>query len=156
MSSYQYRKSHCGDKTVLRSSYLHNGISYTGKMSSLYWIGAQVLAYNLVEQCTAPWSISLCKMVILGQFLRFPWNSAIFHNRVVPDLKDAISCPNSFKISAISLIFGGMIYSTMKEISRFFSFHFHFTDVVQLRMLLFCEQFIGLIWVSYEFILHGN
>ena len=40
MSSYQYRKSHCGDKTVVRSSYLHNGISYTGKMSFLYWIGA--------------------------------------------------------------------------------------------------------------------
>ena len=41
MPSYQYRKSHCGDKTVVRSSYLHNGISYTGKMSSLYWIRAQ-------------------------------------------------------------------------------------------------------------------
>ena len=41
MSSFQYRKSHCGDKTVVRSSYLHNGISYTGKMISLYWIGAQ-------------------------------------------------------------------------------------------------------------------
>ena len=37
ISSYQYRKSHCGDKTVVRSSYLHNGISYTGKMTSLYW-----------------------------------------------------------------------------------------------------------------------
>ena len=34
MSSYQYRKSHWGDKTVVRSSYLHNGISYTGKMAS--------------------------------------------------------------------------------------------------------------------------
>ena len=42
MTSYQYRKSHCGDKTILRPSYLHNGISYTGKMTSLYWIGAQV------------------------------------------------------------------------------------------------------------------
>ena len=42
MSSYQYRKSHCGDKTVVRSSYLHNGISYTGKMVSLYWIGTLV------------------------------------------------------------------------------------------------------------------
>ena len=42
MPSFQYRKSHCGDKTVVRSSYLHNGISYTGKMSSLYWIGALV------------------------------------------------------------------------------------------------------------------
>ena len=39
--SYQYRKFHCGDKTVVRSSYLHNGISYTCKMTSLYWIRAQ-------------------------------------------------------------------------------------------------------------------
>ena len=38
MTSYQYRKSHCGDKTILRPSYLHNEISYTGKMTSLYWI----------------------------------------------------------------------------------------------------------------------
>ena len=42
ISSYQYRKSHCGDKTVARSSYLHNRISYTGKTTSLYWIKAQV------------------------------------------------------------------------------------------------------------------
>ena len=43
MSSYQYRKSYCGDKIILRPSYLHNGISYIGKMSSLYWIGTQTL-----------------------------------------------------------------------------------------------------------------
>ena len=41
MTSYQYRKSHCGDKTIVRSSYLHNGISYTDKMSSLYWTSPQ-------------------------------------------------------------------------------------------------------------------
>ena len=40
MLSYQYRKSHCGDKMVVRTSYLHNGISYTGKTTSLYWIRA--------------------------------------------------------------------------------------------------------------------
>ena len=28
MTSYQYRKSNCGDKTLLRASYLHNGIFY--------------------------------------------------------------------------------------------------------------------------------
>ena len=44
MTSYQYRKSHCEDKTILRPSYLHNGISYTGKTTSLYWIRALVLA----------------------------------------------------------------------------------------------------------------
>ena len=41
MTSCQYRKSHCGDKTILRPSYLHNGISYTDKTTSLYWIRAQ-------------------------------------------------------------------------------------------------------------------
>ena len=40
MTSYQYSKTHCGDTTKLRPSYLHNGISYTGKMTSLYWIRA--------------------------------------------------------------------------------------------------------------------
>ena len=43
MTSYQYRKSHRGDKTILRPSYLHHGISYSGKMTSLYWIGAQAI-----------------------------------------------------------------------------------------------------------------
>ena len=47
MTSYQYRKIHCGVKTVVRSSYLHNGICYTGKMASLHWIGALVVyVYN--------------------------------------------------------------------------------------------------------------
>ena len=32
MPSYQYRKSHCGDKTILRASHLHNGISYIDKI----------------------------------------------------------------------------------------------------------------------------
>ena len=40
MTSYQYRKSHCGDKTILQPSYLQNGISYTIKTTSLYSIGA--------------------------------------------------------------------------------------------------------------------
>ena len=44
MTSYQDRKSHCGDKTILRPSYLHNCISYTGKTTSLYWIGPCIFA----------------------------------------------------------------------------------------------------------------
>ena len=43
MSSYRYRKSHCGNKTVVRSSYLHSVMSYTCKMTSLYWIRALVV-----------------------------------------------------------------------------------------------------------------
>ena len=38
VSSYQYRKSHCGDKTVVTSCYLYNGNSYTSKTASLSWI----------------------------------------------------------------------------------------------------------------------
>ena len=37
------RKSHCRDETILRPSYFHNGIFYTGKAVSLYWIGAQAM-----------------------------------------------------------------------------------------------------------------
>ena len=43
MSSYQYRKSHCGDKTVIRSSYLHNGISYLVVRWHHYIDGAQMV-----------------------------------------------------------------------------------------------------------------
>ena len=38
MPSYQHRNYHCGDKMILWSSYLHNGIAYTGETISLYWI----------------------------------------------------------------------------------------------------------------------
>ena len=67
MSSYQYRKSHCGDKTVVRSSYLHNGISYTGKMSSLYWIRA-------LELCVSCTNSSICS----GAEYAFMWRRSVF------------------------------------------------------------------------------
>ena len=38
MASYHYMKSHCGDNTAIRLSYLQTGISYTGKTTSLHWI----------------------------------------------------------------------------------------------------------------------
>ena len=42
MLSCQYRLSHCGDKTILWQSYLHNGISYIHKIS-LCWTRALVI-----------------------------------------------------------------------------------------------------------------
>ena len=65
MPSYQYRKSHCGDKTILRPSYLHNGISYTGKMASLYLMRAQVF-YNDVALFVV--SVELCLHVFCVLF----------------------------------------------------------------------------------------
>ena len=59
MSFYQYRKSHCGDKTISRLSYLHNGISYTGKMTSLYWIRA-LISPTWSAHCWAATQIDVC------------------------------------------------------------------------------------------------
>ena len=64
MPSYQYRKSHCWDKTMLRPSYLHNGISYTGKMTSLYWIGAQAwITHILIAYFTGNEAITPVKQL---------------------------------------------------------------------------------------------
>ena len=54
ITSYQYRKSHCGDKTILRLCFLHNGISYTGKTTSLYWIGALFILHSQYNGCWWP------------------------------------------------------------------------------------------------------
>ena len=63
MLSYQYRKSHCGDKTILWPSYLHNGISYTGKTTSLYWIGA------LLVGSKPPRGARICEIGLYNWFL---------------------------------------------------------------------------------------
>ena len=73
--SYQYRKSHCGDKTVVRSSYLHNGISYTGKMTSLYWI--RVLAslqqrVNVLSFDFSALNVYLCVQMALNSRRLWP------------------------------------------------------------------------------------
>ena len=52
MLSYQYRKSYCGYKTILRSSYIHNGISDTGKMTFWYWNEAQAC----IKYCPLQWA----------------------------------------------------------------------------------------------------
>ena len=73
MSSYQYRKSHCGDKTVERSSYLHNGISYTGKMSSLYWFSPLICSEEELKQSEPPHCHEMTESANI--FLHFSTNS---------------------------------------------------------------------------------
>ena len=48
MSSYRYRKSHCGDKTVIRSSYLYNVISYTTK--SVFHHNSNVVLFKILKK----------------------------------------------------------------------------------------------------------
>ena len=63
ISSYQYRKCHCGGKIILRQSYLHNVISYTGETVPLYWIR------DLVAKSTL--SQTLLKPMLTSKILHF-------------------------------------------------------------------------------------
>ena len=78
MSSYQYRKSHCGDKTVIRLSYLHNGISYTDKMICFNWIRAQDLISRLLQ-------INEITLILFDRFLvtHLWWNLAVARSGVI-------------------------------------------------------------------------
>ena len=69
MLFYQYRKSHCVYKTVIRLSYLHNDFSYSGKMSSsLYWIRA-----HMVIRVVAPFQYPIRWLVISSHEDSKPW-----------------------------------------------------------------------------------
>ena len=48
--SFQYRKSHCGDKTVVISSYFDHGIPYSGKITSAPRFGSRWFIAQLVDQ----------------------------------------------------------------------------------------------------------
>ena len=90
MTSYQYRKSHYGDKTILRPSYLHNGISYTGKTTSLYWIRAQVsVIHEEVFQATVtlPCRKTICDAKTVYTHVYFE-NTCIIHHVIT-----ASHCP---------------------------------------------------------------
>ena len=50
IQSYQYRNSHCGDKTISGLSYLHSGISCAGKTAPLYWICPHVAKHFLFDK----------------------------------------------------------------------------------------------------------
>ena len=71
MSSYQYRKFHCGDKTVVRSSYLHNGIFYIGKMASLYWF-SPLDKMAVISQTIFSDAFSWMKIFVF--WLKFHWS----------------------------------------------------------------------------------
>ena len=73
MLSHQYRKSHCGDKTVLRLSYLHKGISYTGKKTSLYWIRAQISSLPISLQSYMQYRVCSTEPTYNGIWLFCVW-----------------------------------------------------------------------------------
>ena len=78
MPSYQYRKSHCGDKTILRPSYLHNGISYTGKMTFLYWIRALLIFFIQGRSDWIIWTIEISSWFVAWPMMAWRHGKA-FH-----------------------------------------------------------------------------
>ena len=93
MTSYQYRKSYWEDNTILRPSYLHNGISYIGKTTSLYWIRAQKVMlvkygylYILIRSMFFPNSMSTtvqygtCHLCILR---KYEWENSSFSSTAI-------------------------------------------------------------------------
>ena len=110
MSSYRYRKSHCGDKTVVRSSYLHNGISFAGKMTSLYWISPQKAIQNYINSSHNPWYMSdTCTAPQLLQSTNWgTWGQKNYHraciNFLIAVVKLVIST-QAMKVAAQLMVF---------------------------------------------------
>ena len=82
MTSYQYRKFHCEDQTILQPSYLHNGIPYTGKMTSWYWTRAQwsLLLLPLVKACHLFSMKSFISKPRLTYLFRLKFNMALWRH----------------------------------------------------------------------------
>ena len=84
MPSDEYRKSHCGDKTVVRSSYLHNGISCTGKITSLYWIRALDVIFHICISIVGYAYIittifqGIFRLSVLSMHLKYPKHQLYF------------------------------------------------------------------------------
>ena len=78
MSSYQYRKSHCGNKTILWPSYPHNGISYTGKtfLSHVYIESRPRFLSLLMKNFNQLCHLRVQKLQTNIYFSRFPKNPA--------------------------------------------------------------------------------
>ena len=72
MSSYQYMKFHCGDETVVGSSHIHNGISYTARW---YFNFESHLGFSdgIVFDVTGP-TVS----IMWGAVVAFRWSCNIF------------------------------------------------------------------------------
>ena len=88
MLSYQYRKSHCGDETVVRPSYLHNGIFFILVRRHLYIESGRGIAMLSVDKFPYP-----RKQTRSNEFI--PCSNNIC---------DILKRFRSFKIPAITLI----------------------------------------------------
>ena len=142
MTSYQYRKSHCGDKTILRPSYLHNGISYTGKMTSLYWIRALVFVFNTPYQ--SPSDMHWLDMDIE----RLIWNCWNIELPAFMRYENLLWCTSQY----------GLFFLWVVNIFLvFFLMHIH--NLYSCKHVTMCHPILpawGAPWPSFGHLRHGN
>ena len=84
--SYYYRKSHCGDEMVVRPSYVHNQISYTGKMASLYWTTPRVAVpahLSLSDMFALFVKYNFYKHSSTTHFSSLQWHKCVQHMRTL-------------------------------------------------------------------------
>ena len=89
MPSYQYSKSHCGEKTILQLSYLHNRISYTGKTAPLYWIRGLALTVAATTIASTDWTIN--REGFSDKLLQVQWHLLAFMESLLTGLQRVAS-----------------------------------------------------------------
>ena len=147
MAPYRYRKSHCGDKTISRPSYLHNGISYTGNRTSLYWIGAllpnEKYEYELFIACSI---VAEDQQTVIVRRAGLLWSQQDFEWRwSVPLFKCLTVLEFSFILFDLCLLitFFNFIINYV-PIVTFWIFTYH---KIWILSIMFC--FIWSYWIIY-------
>ena len=113
MTSYQYRKSHCGDKMIFWPSYLHNGISHTGKITSLYWNGFLTMSFKMADEI----STSLMAVWVLHLYVLNLSEGAKRYTYILCYSSTLAGCPTTSFFPIISFF---LLFFTLLPIFSFF------------------------------------
>ena len=102
VASYQYRKSHCGDNIM---TYLLNRISYTGKVTSLYWVRALEYCYIFSSPFSSGYGLSQWDKTLVSNASSHWWSP--YSDCFLPNL--LVVCLHSVCVKRNSFHFGGCI-----------------------------------------------
>ena len=80
-------------------------LSAPNDVTALTLQGFQLWAWQLVGWCTVPWSRSIFKMTILGQFLHVSRNFEIFHDSLGSDMRKDVTALWGFQLLVRNLEF---------------------------------------------------
>ena len=122
MPSYQYRKSHCGDETILQPFYLHNGIPYTDKMALTQdhgpWFNINMSSYQYRKSHCGDKAILRPSYLhngifYTGKMASSYWIRALLSIRLVCILRliSILSCCIFWRLSYYHVVYTGIYYN---------------------------------------------